>query len=525
MNCPNMMCRQATAYLTLVVLFAHATSVSSVFCTGGDAIDIQRNEKKAFACAGTTLGTVRLYWETSNTANKGFADDEYVKCTTVIPFIFHVVVSPSYFCIKSIRYFINVLDDASRVYRSGQWSNEAFASSVPLGDGNGGNNWVVEFECNLETPLSDCEDGDFSFALVDCGCPEGEGVVDACSVSSLATATDAVCAPTASPSAAPTSTDEPTSSPSLRPTPKPTSAPVPTSTSPPTPTPSSAPGFCFSAETTVNVEGRATPVPMKDLQVGDHVLTQSKMIYEPVYAFAHMDKLRTIEFLQIHTPSSGAAPLELTEEHMVFVEGKSGPVRAAALKVGDILSSKSSIGPQSVTKISTVFRQGLYAPLTPSGTIVVADGIVASNYIAMQGPREDIENEERVILGDAWTVPHLHQADVAHMWLSPMRMWCLGITSKMCDRHDEDGKHPYVALGLHLVAAMDTKSFVAQFIVIALALLVVGIFSAVEACFGASYGPLALLFVFSAVIPLYKRTIGSCFRSSNDIPPANKAGS
>ena len=64
--------------------------------------------------------------------------------------------------------------------------------------------------------------------------------------------------------------------------------------------------------------------------------------------------------------------------HLVFMTEK-GAVSASRIQVGDLLMS--SPGSAKVTKVGSVQRQGLWAPATESGSIVV-NGVVASNYIS-----------------------------------------------------------------------------------------------------------------------------------------------
>merc|ERR1711862_1003727 len=76
-------------------------------------------------------------------------------------------------------------------------------------------------------------------------------------------------------------------------------------------------------------------------------------------------------FLQIHTEGS-VAPLEITDKHMLFRNDKA--VSAEEVSVGDML------GDNKVTKITSVKRTGLYAPITYDGSIVV-NGIKSSCYV------------------------------------------------------------------------------------------------------------------------------------------------
>ncbi|CAB9518494.1 expressed unknown protein [Seminavis robusta] len=205
----------------------------STFCSGRDQIQLPAGSSKNFACPGTTNGQVRIRWETTNLNAEGFSDDEY---------------------------FINVFDDADQVYRDGQHEDAAFGFSGTLGSA-GGDNWVVQFACDLEVFFLNCEDGDFSFVLVDCGCPAGMEVDEECSISSLNSATDATCVPmaTPNPTKAPVATPNPTRAPV---TPSPTDGPgtdapvTPSPTDVPAASPATpgGPGNCFSGETLVQVK-------------------------------------------------------------------------------------------------------------------------------------------------------------------------------------------------------------------------------------------------------------------------------
>merc|ERR1712176_74063 len=105
--------------------------------------------------------------------------------------------------------------------------------------------------------------------------------------------------------------------------------------------------------------------------VGDYVKIGNGEAYEQVYAFGHRVPERYTEFVQIHTTNTGSPPLEMTGEHLVFVDGKTNPVRADSIKVGDILLKAAEDKNAVVEKIELVTRNGIYNPLTSSGTIQV----------------------------------------------------------------------------------------------------------------------------------------------------------
>ena len=131
---------------------------------------------------------------------------------------------------------------------------------------------------------------------------------------------------------------------------------------------------CFSGSTLVTVKNMGT-VTMDNLQLGDLIMTANGR-YEPVYSFGHRAESMVAEYLQF-LPSN----LEVSADHMVFVvtrDGNSRALPAAFVKVGDQLMHG-----ETVTEIMRVHRKGLYAPFTPSGTLVV-NGVGVSSYIALQ---------------------------------------------------------------------------------------------------------------------------------------------
>ncbi|CAB9502565.1 HintC [Seminavis robusta] len=261
-------------------------------------------------------------------------------------------------------------------------------------------------------------------------------------------------------------------------------------------------------------------IDMRDLQVGDHVLTKQhqgskEFDYQPVYGFAHKHPNKFAQFVQIHTTttasnnhSSTPSLLELTKEHLVYVQDKPKPVRADTIQVGDILQGLSlttgttentttSQRQHVVTKISTIHQNGLYAPLTKAGNIVVANGIVASNYIALQQQRPSAETDEGYVeLSSIGTVKWLHQVDVIHLWMSPFRLVCAWNPLKLgvCHSYNVEGLLPYASWGIQLVQFMDQQSLWAQLLVLMPLLMLLSVFMAFELALDAATGaPVAAL--------------------------------
>ena len=220
---------------------------------------------------------------------------------------------------------------------------------------------------------------------------------------------------------------------------------------------------CFSASSTVQVLNKG-PVAMKDLAVGDKVMTTES--YQTVYAFGHKADEQVGTFVQFNK-----GQLEMTGEHMVFLDGRTNPVRADSVQVGDVLRGESS--PVQVTQIKSVTQHGLYAPLTKVGTVIV-DGIVASSYISLQ----DATNMVQI---DGVNLP-LSQHTGIHMTLSPFRMVCSFVE---CSSYDEQGMAPFVSQGMKFVHWAESQHFFIQLVLLALGLAVVSACMIVESSMGA----------------------------------------
>ena len=137
---------------------------------------------------------------------------------------------------------------------------------------------------------------------------------------------------------------------------------------------------CFSSNNTVEVLGKGLAT-MDSINIGDSVLVGSGNKFARVYSFGHYAKNVLAEYVQIRTDIS-APPLELTKDHMVFVqEGYfSKSVPASSVNVGDKLIVANGDAVAEVRKIERVTRRGAFAPFTKTGTIVVSD-VLASNYV------------------------------------------------------------------------------------------------------------------------------------------------
>ena len=181
---------------------------------------------------------------------------------------------------------------------------------------------------------------------------------------------------------------------------------------------------CFSKDASVQVFGKGA-VTMEHLQVGDRVFTGDS--YETVYSFAHLDKTREDEFIQIQTDAGNS--LEATSGHFVFVDGKAAPVRVDSVQVGDALEGAI------VTKIGSVQKMGVYAPLTMDGKIVV-DGVKASNYVSLHQ-----------IDADSIIGRNLHT--FSHVGIAPFRLLCTRVSTAACESYNEEDGIPHALVSMH----------------------------------------------------------------------------
>lgn len=119
---------------------------------------------------------------------------------------------------------------------------------------------------------------------------------------------------------------------------------------------------------------------MEDVQIGDKLSVESGKKYSRVYSFGHRETDSTTDYLQIYVDNLAAPPLEITKEHMIFVDQR-GAIPASMVAVGDKVVLAD--GTASVSRISSVTRVGAYAPFTESGTLIVSD-VLSSSFISVK---------------------------------------------------------------------------------------------------------------------------------------------
>jgi hypothetical protein len=200
---------------------------------------------------------------------------------------------------------------------------------------------------------------------------------------------------------------------------------------------------------------------IKDLVVGDMVLSDEKGTYTKYYSTGHFDNKKPTNFLRIYTEFN-VKPLELTPGHMVYTTSSELPVPAHSIKVGDVL--KTIDGPSKVTFVGTISRKGLANPLTLSGSIVV-DGIVSSIHSEEYGFEG---NDAGWIYLAGLRIAHWHT--LTHFAHAPHRIIC-GRFMMCTETLTEDGLVPFGQYLVNIHAAAEEKQSVV-FSVLVLLLLV-----------------------------------------------------
>lgn len=161
-------------------------------------------------------------------------------------------------------------------------------------------------------------------------------------------------------------------------------------------------GGCFAGSSTVRTRS-GLQVAMSDLRVGDEVLTAvestdgeaAQLSYAPVIAFLHRDVDQSAEFVEIVTAATHK--LTLTASHLIYIAPRNSSAAAprmmfaADAAVGDFVfaaadETETATRDEIVSIRVVQLSDGVYAPLTTSGTIVV-DGVTCSCYAEFSSHR------------------------------------------------------------------------------------------------------------------------------------------
>lgn len=189
--------------------------------------------------------------------------------------------------------------------------------------------------------------------------------------------------------------------------------------------------------------GHSHPVRLNELKIGDLVQNEFGS-YEKVYSFSHKDSSQKGNYLQILADGM-VKPIEISPKHMLYVQNNDqktkGIVSAANVKVGDKVILKDET-PSEVKSIHKVVREGAYAPLTPSGKIVV-DDVVASNYVEHDALKQYVSAEA--------------QHSMQHGAFAGYRLYCLefGCANETYD--EEYGHSKGIVMWLYLLQWLEQQ--------------------------------------------------------------------
>jgi len=154
---------------------------------------------------------------------------------------------------------------------------------------------------------------------------------------------------------------------------------------------------CFSSDSSVELKSitgqQEQRKSMNHLQIGDQILVdidkRGQRIYEPVYSFIHANRNGVYDYLKILIDNNLNRSLIISSNHLVFLFNQTQPCFAGHLKPGDqlqILSEQERFQIGLIKKIELIQSTGFFAPLTPSGKLIV-DGVLVSNYAVVRSHR------------------------------------------------------------------------------------------------------------------------------------------
>lgn len=147
---------------------------------------------------------------------------------------------------------------------------------------------------------------------------------------------------------------------------------------------------CFTASSTVQTS-TGERRKLSDLQLGEKVLSMDaagNAVYSEVIMFMDRDEKQSREFVRLETV--GGASITATPGHLLLVWKKYEELSqrymfAEKVEEGDFLlvNINGTLVPRQVLRVSAELHNGVYAPLTREGTIVVND-VTASCYAMVE---------------------------------------------------------------------------------------------------------------------------------------------
>ncbi|CAF3828469.1 unnamed protein product [Rotaria sordida] len=143
---------------------------------------------------------------------------------------------------------------------------------------------------------------------------------------------------------------------------------------------------CFSGSSQVTLPD-GTFKPLSHIEIGDLVLVNEYHTYEPIISFIHAKQDGLFDFLAMKiqsTVSNQSSLMYVSSNHLIFDYNTNKAKFAGEYRIGDQVQyiDKNKIVAGTIVDIQLTKQQGYYAPLTPSGKVVI-DGVIASNYASV----------------------------------------------------------------------------------------------------------------------------------------------
>ena len=199
-------------------------------------------------------------------------------------------------------------------------------------------------------------------------------------------------------------------------------------------------GGCFPGTSRVRTEdGRL--LPLSQVAFGDRVLSfedsTGSLRYDDVISFLHRSEAGTGNATFVQISVAGGASITLTGNHLIYSSNTASaddirPRFAGKVVRGDYVfyAYSSAVMVREVVNVDVIrVDEGLYAPLTSTGNIVI-DDVISSCYAEVTSHR------------------------LAHLAMAPIRLahsfaWYLGLertVSSLEGLQSDFGIHPYAAL-------------------------------------------------------------------------------
>ncbi|CAF2754902.1 unnamed protein product [Rotaria sp. Silwood2] len=150
---------------------------------------------------------------------------------------------------------------------------------------------------------------------------------------------------------------------------------------------------CFPGRSIVVTENGLMK-SLSNIEIGDRVLVmnkENKLIYEPIEGFIHLKRNGLFSFLLINIEIDDhrniTTCLFISPNHLIFLANDTelkSAIFASQLRLGDHVKYvyKNEIISAKIQNIYLTIEEGYYAPLTPSGTIII-DNALVSNYASV----------------------------------------------------------------------------------------------------------------------------------------------